>query len=115
MLGVLIPEHGRDHRVLGGLLLGDRRPLQQAGDHGGQHLHMGQFLGADVEEHILVLAGNPGVPALEQVLERYGNLAPLPSEDLLELLGKDRVGARGLGMVLQALVVEEQVTHLLSH
>src|SRR3712207_8786116 len=68
---------------------------------------VGEFLGADGEEHVLVLAGQPAVPPLQQVLRGDGHLAPLAAEDLLHLPGEVRVGAVGLGLVLQGVGVRE--------
>src|SRR5215212_10885650 len=67
-----------EERVLGHvLLLFDRRGLQQTRDHGCKHLHMADLLGADVQDHILVLLRAATVPALEEVGHHHADLAPL--------------------------------------
>jgi hypothetical protein len=70
LLRVHPAQHGANHRVgeggLGGG--GGRGAFQQPGHHGGDHLHVADFLGRDVHDQVFVLAGHPAVPALEQVL-----------------------------------------------
>ena len=101
-------EDGADDGVLGGVLLGlDRGGLEQPGHHGGEHLHVADLLGADVEDHVLVLGRGAAVPALEQVGHHHGHLAPLAADDLLELPGEDRIGLVGLGVILEGLGVSE--------
>ena len=63
--------------------------------------------GADGQQHVLVLAGQAAVPALQQVLRGDGHLAPLTAEDLLHLAGEVRVRTVGLGLVLQGVSVCE--------
>ncbi len=102
-------QHGADHGVGGGHLRGRGRgrALQEAGDHGGDHLDMTDLLGRDVHDQVLVLAGHPAVPALEQVLHGDGHLAVGAADQLLELVGVDRVGLFRLGLELQVLGVQE--------
>src|SRR3954451_4600661 len=100
-------DRGSD-RVLGGVEVGlDRSALEQSGDHGGDHLDVCELLGRRVEDQVLVLAGDPAVPPLEQVLHGHGHLAEGSAEQFLQVLGEDRVRLLGLGLELQALVVEE--------
>src|SRR3954469_22545967 len=95
-------------RVLGHvLLLFDRRGLQQTRDHGGKHLDMPDLLGADVQDHVLVLLRAATVPPLEEVVHHHADLAPLAAERLLEHLGEQRVRPLGPRVILQLLAVEE--------
>ncbi len=69
--------HDRRHgRILDGVC-GDvvGGALQQAGDHGGEHLDVADLLGGYVHDEVLVLALYAAVPALEQVLHGHGHLA----------------------------------------
>src|SRR3954453_6172553 len=61
---------------------------------------MRDLLGADIEDHIAVFRGRSAVPALEEIGHHDTDLAPLAAEHLLQLLGIDRVGTLGLGVVL---------------
>jgi hypothetical protein len=66
-----------------------------------------EVLGADAEQQVPVLARQLGVPGLEPVLHRHGDLAVLPAEQLLQLAGIDGVGTVGCCGVLHLLFVEE--------
>jgi hypothetical protein len=59
---------------------------------------------------ILVLAGHPAVPALEQVLHGDGHLAVSTADELLELMGVHRVGLLGLCVELQVISVPKHET-----
>src|SRR5215218_7024804 len=97
-----------EERVLGHvLLLLDRGGLQQTRDHGGKHLDMADLLGADVQDHVLVLLRAATVPPLEEVVHHHADLAPLAAERLLQHLGEQRVRPLGPRVILQLLAVEE--------
>src|SRR3954470_1852387 len=68
---------------------------------------MRDLLGADIEDHIAVFRGRSAVPALEEIGHHDTDLAPLAAEHLLQLLGIDRVGTLGLGVVLELVGAEE--------
>ena len=112
MLRVVLPvARGGLLGAVGGVRL-ERDVVEQPVDHRHDHLDVGQLLGADGQEHVLVLAGQPAVPALQQVLGGDGHLAPLTAEDLLHLAGEVRVGTVGLGLVLQGVGVREHADSL---
>jgi hypothetical protein len=83
------------------------RVVQQLADHGRDELHMGELLGADGHQHVLVLAGQPAVPPLVQVLHGDGHLAPLAAQDLLEATREHGVGGRWSRLELQSFLVDE--------
>jgi hypothetical protein len=58
-----------------------------------------------LRDHVLVLAGDAGVPPLQQVLHHHGHLAELATDELLELGGERGVRLLGLGRELQLLHV----------
>ena len=66
-LRVLSAEYRGERRVRGRRLRGllGWGAFEQPGDEGGQHLDVGQLFGADVHDEVLVLTGDPAVPALE--------------------------------------------------
>ena len=109
VLHVGAADHRRHHRVGvdRGLQVGVRVLLQQLRDHDRQHLDVAELLGADAEEQVAPLAGDVGVPGLEPVLHRDGDLAVLPAQHLLQLAGVDGVRLVGLRLELQLLLVEE--------
>jgi hypothetical protein len=69
LLRVHAAEHGPDHGISSGGFGGGsgRGSLEQPGDHDGHHLDVPDFLGGHVHDQVLVLAGHPAVPPLEQV------------------------------------------------
>jgi hypothetical protein len=67
-------------------------PLQQPGDHGRDHFDVAHLLGRHVHDQVLVLAGHPAAPALEQVLHRDCHFAVRAADQLLQLAGVHRVG-----------------------
>jgi hypothetical protein len=103
------PAHdGTDEGILSRILLGfHRRGLQKPGDHGGQHLHMADLLGADIHEHVAIFLRTPAVPALEQIGHHHADLAPLPAKGLLQHLGEVRIGLFRLGVIRHLLLTEE--------
>ena len=116
LLGALAAQdRADDAAVVNGLLGLDRRGLEQAGDHRGEHLYVPDLLGADVHEHVAVLGRPAAVPPLEEVAHRHAHLAPLAADQFLQLLGVDGVGGVRLGVVLELLCTGEQsVAPLLS-
>jgi hypothetical protein len=92
-----------------GVVLRQRSRVLQPVDHRGDHLDMGELLGADVEQHVLVLAGQPAVPALVEVLHGDGHLAPLAAQHFLEAAGEGGVGPVGLCLELQLVHVREHL------
>nr|WP_323127070.1 hypothetical protein [Rubrobacter marinus] len=89
------------HRLLGLY----RALLEQTSDHGGDHLDVADLLGGDVHDHVAILGRSATVPSLEEVAVHYAHLAPLPRQELLHLLGEDRVRSVRLGVVLELLGV----------
>lgn len=84
-----------------------RGSFEQPGDHDRKHLDVRDLFGADIEQHVAVLARRAAVPPLEQVLHHDRDLSELPAQHFLQLLRVERVGAFGLCMILQAFVVEK--------
>src|SRR6202012_2129258 len=75
--------------------------------HDGDHLDVADLLRRHVHDQVLVLAGHPAVPPLEQVLHGDGHLAESTADEFLELVRVNRVGGDWPGLELQVAGVPE--------
>src|SRR5690606_32796511 len=83
------------------------RTLEKMRHHRRKHLDVSDFLSADIQQHVAVLASTTAVPALEEILQGNGHLAPLSADHLLEFHSEERIGTVWLGSILQVFVVTE--------